>query len=129
MPTSVLQRCASARDDPAPLGGLGCAAPARPAAFQATARGVHGLSRGCATLYGYARMKTLTELSGSLIRTAAAAIAEARRSLPAERAPEAPPVPDTNAQSTPAEPASDAAAAGPAEASAAPEIPPPAPAP
>jgi hypothetical protein len=32
-------------------------------------------------------MKTLTELSGSLIRTAAAAIAEARRSLPREEKP------------------------------------------
>jgi hypothetical protein len=32
-------------------------------------------------------MKTLTELSGSLIRTAAAAVAEARRSLPREETP------------------------------------------
>jgi hypothetical protein len=32
-------------------------------------------------------MKTLTELSGSLIRTAAAAVAEARRSLPREEMP------------------------------------------
>ncbi|MEI7704578.1 MAG: translation initiation factor 2 [Deltaproteobacteria bacterium] len=37
-------------------------------------------------------MKTLTELSGSLVRTAAAAIAEARRSLPREEAPVTPAV-------------------------------------
>jgi hypothetical protein len=47
------------------------------------------------SVYGYALMKTLTELSGSLIRVAAAAVAEAKRSLPAEEkpattAPEAP---------------------------------------
>jgi hypothetical protein len=35
-------------------------------------------------------MKTLTELSGSLVRTAAAAVAEARRSLPREEAPVTP---------------------------------------
>ena len=71
-------------------------------------------------------MKTLTELSGSLIRTAAAAVAEARRSLPREETPvtpavvvampapaeaEAPPSAETAAeQSPPAE-----AAAAPAE--------------
>lgn len=37
-------------------------------------------------------MKTLTELSGSLVRTAAAAVAEARRSLPSEEAPVTPAV-------------------------------------
>jgi hypothetical protein len=37
-------------------------------------------------------MKTLTELSGTLIRTAAAAVAEARRSLPREEAPVTPAV-------------------------------------
>ena len=37
-------------------------------------------------------MKTLTELSGSLVRTAAAAVAEARRSLPREEAPVTPAV-------------------------------------
>lgn len=37
-------------------------------------------------------MKTLTELSGSLIRTAAAAVAEARRSLPREETPVTPAV-------------------------------------
>jgi hypothetical protein len=37
-------------------------------------------------------MKTLTELSGSLIRVAAAAIADARRSLPSEEEPAARPV-------------------------------------
>jgi hypothetical protein len=37
-------------------------------------------------------MKTLTELSGSLVRTAAAAVAEARRSLPREETPVTPAV-------------------------------------
>jgi hypothetical protein len=38
-------------------------------------------------VYGYAAMKTLTELSGTLIRTAAAAIAEVRRTLPKDEKP------------------------------------------
>jgi len=63
-------------------------------------------------------MKTLTELSGSLIRTAAAAVAEARRSLPREETPvtvavvvertppsEAP----AEAEAAPVEPAAEAA--------------------
>ena len=41
-------------------------------------------------MYGYALMKTLTELSGSLIRVAAAAVAEAKRSLPSEEQPAVP---------------------------------------
>jgi translation initiation factor IF-2 len=60
---------------------------ARPASVRAG----HGrVFRGAgAPVYGYPRMKTLTELSGTLVRTAAAALAEARRSLPKEeRAPE-----------------------------------------
>jgi hypothetical protein len=63
-------------------------------------------------------MKTLTELSGSLIRTAAAAVAEARRSLPREETPvtvavvveKAPPA------EAPAEAEAAAEAAAPAEA-------------
>jgi hypothetical protein len=43
------------------------------------------------TVYGM-HMKTLTELSGSLVRTAAAAVAEARRSLPREETPVTPAV-------------------------------------
>ena len=64
------------------------------------------------TVYGYALMKTLTELSGSLIRVAAAAVAEAKRSLPAEEkpaatAPEAP----APAEAEGASPAAESAAA------------------
>jgi hypothetical protein len=50
-------------------------------------------------------MKTLTELSGSLVRTAAAAVAEARRSLPREEAPVTPAVvvsPPAEAEAPPA---------------------------
>src|SRR5512133_1027998 len=60
-------------------------------------------------------MKTLTELNGTLIRTAAAAIAEAKRSLPREEPPAAPePVQPTEAPAAAeapavAEPAADAA--------------------
>ena len=61
-------------------------------------------------------MKTLTELSGSLIRTAAAAVAEARRSLPREETPVTPAV--VVAMPPPAE------ASSPAEAVAAPAEPP-----
>ena len=43
-------------------------------------------------------MKTLTELSGSVIRQAAAAIAEARRSLPSDEKPVSPAVPEAPAQ-------------------------------
>ncbi|HEX9401328.1 MAG TPA: translation initiation factor 2 [Anaeromyxobacter sp.] len=59
-------------------------------------------------------MKTLTELSGTLIRMAAAAVAEARGSLPAEKtpAPEAPAQPEAQ----PEPPAEAAAAEAPAEA-------------
>lgn len=67
-------------------------------------------------------MKTLTELNGTLIRKAAAAIAEARKSLPKE-APPAPPVAEAAAE---AAPAADGAEAAPAEA-AAPEAAPAAP--
>src|SRR5512133_3207637 len=57
-------------------------------------------------------MKTLTELNGTLIRTAAAAIAEAKRSLPREEPPAAPePVQPTEAPAAP-----DAAVAAPAAA-------------
>jgi hypothetical protein len=61
-------------------------------------------------------MKTLTELSGSLVRTAAAAVAEARRSLPREEAPVTPavvvvPPPEVTAASeTPAEAPAEAPA-------------------
>ncbi len=62
-------------------------------------------------------MKTLTELSGTLIRTAAAAIADARRSLPRDEKP----VAVLPAEAPPA-PAPDAASAGPtAEAADAPK--------
>ena len=73
-------------------------------------------------------MKTLTELSGSLIRTAAAAVAEARRSLPREETPVTPAVvvampPPTKAEAPPPpEPAAEASS--PAEAVAAPAEPP-----
>ena len=73
-------------------------------------------------------MKTLTELSGSLIRTAAAAVAEARRSLPREETPVTPAVvvampPPAEAEAAPpAEPAAEASP--PAEAAAAPAEPP-----
>lgn len=52
-------------------------------------------------------MKTLTELSGSLVRTAAAAVAEARRSLPREETPVTPAVVVTPPPA--AEPAPEAA--------------------
>src|SRR6266496_5884495 len=55
-------------------------------------------------------VKTLTELSGSVIRVAAAAIAEARRSLPSEQKPAEPAVP---APAPAPAPAQDAAAPGP----------------
>ncbi len=66
------------------------------------------------TVYGM-HMKTLTELSGSLVRTAAAAVAEARRSLPREETPVTPavvvaPAPEEGA---PAEAPADAAPASP----------------
>lgn len=47
-------------------------------------------------------MKTLTEISGSVIRTAAAAVAEARRSLPREEKPAAPVVAEAAPQPDPA---------------------------
>ena len=57
-------------------------------------------------------MKTLTELNGTLIRTAAAAIAEAKRSLPREEPPAAPePVQPTEAPAAP-DAAVEAPAAG-----------------
>jgi translation initiation factor IF-2 len=52
-------------------------------------------------------MKTLTELSGSLVRTAAAAVAEARRSLPRDEAPVTPAVvvaPPATEEAVPASP-------------------------
>ncbi len=57
-------------------------------------------------------MKTLTELSGSLVRTAAAAVAEARRSLPREETPVTPAVVVElpKAPEAAAEPAPEAAA-------------------
>ena len=73
-------------------------------------------------------MKTLTELSGSLIRTAAAAVAEARRSLPREETPvtpavvvampapaeaEAPPPAETAAEPSPPAEVAETAPAGP----------------
>jgi hypothetical protein len=65
-------------------------------------------------VYGYRAMKTLTELSGTLIRMASAAIEAARRSLPAEPAPAAPPAPPAEV-AAPAEgeaaPAAEASAA------------------
>ncbi len=87
-------------------------------------------------------MKTLTELSGSLVRTAAAAVAEARRSLPRDEAPVTPAVvvaPPANDEAVPASPdapsegaaeaAAPVAAELPAEGSAPAEAAPPAPAP
>ncbi len=56
-------------------------------------------------------MKTLTELSGSVIRLAAAAIAEARRSLPSEEKPAAPAASDPPAGAA-GEATGDAPAAG-----------------
>ena len=59
-------------------------------------------------------MKTLTELSGSLVRTAAAAVAEARRSLPREETPVTPAVvvaPPPEAEASPASPEAVAEAA------------------
>ena len=64
-------------------------------------------------------MKTLTELSGSLIRTAAAAVAEARRSLPRDEAPVTPAVlvsPPVEATQPAAEPSAPAEVAEPATA-------------
>jgi hypothetical protein len=64
-------------------------------------------------------MKTLTELSGSLIRTAAAAVAEARRSLPRDEAPVTPAVlvsPPVEATEPAAEASATAEVAGPATA-------------
>jgi translation initiation factor IF-2 len=63
-------------------------------------------------------MKTLTELNGTLIRKAAAAIAEAKKSLPKE-APPAPPAAEAapaaeGAEAAPAEAAAPAPAAAPA---------------
>lgn len=61
-------------------------------------------------------MKTLTEISGTLVRSAAAAIAEARRSLPREETPVTPAVVVGEAPAEGAEPAADApAVAAPAE--------------
>jgi translation initiation factor IF-2 len=67
-------------------------------------------------------MKTLTELSGSLVRTAAAAVAEARRSLPREETPVTPavvvaPAPEPEAVPASPEAAPEAAAEPAAEAS------------
>ncbi len=67
-----------------------------------------------------AAMKTLTELSGIVVRKAAAAIAEARRSLPREEAPAAPAAPPAGA---PPDATPDAAAPA-AEAAPAPKGPP-----
>ncbi len=64
-------------------------------------------------------MKTLTELSGTLVRTAAAAVAEARRSLPREETPVTPAVvvasapAETAAPDAPADALADAPAASP----------------
>jgi translation initiation factor IF-2 len=55
-------------------------------------------------------MKTISELSGTVIRMAAAAIAEARRSLPAEEPPaDAPPPAAPEAAASPADAAAEAA--------------------
>lgn len=78
-------------------------------------------------MYGYATMKTLTELSGTLIRAAAKAIAEARRALPEEQPAEAAPAPAPEAAPVPEatpEGAAPEQAAAPAEAT--PENPAPA---
>lgn len=72
------------------------------------------------TVYGYALMKTLTELSGSLIRVAAAAVAEAKRSLPAEEKP-VDPAPEVPAPA-PAEPGAEGASPA-ADSAVAPEAP------
>jgi len=69
-------------------------------------------------------MKTLTELSGSLVRTAAAAVAEARRSLPREETPVTPAVvvaPPPEAEAVPASPEAAPEAVAAAEPAAAPE--------
>lgn len=66
-------------------------------------------------------MKTLTELSGTLIRTAAAAIADARRTLPKDEKPAATPTPEASQA-----PAPDASAAPIAEAAASESTPAPA---
>jgi len=69
-------------------------------------------------------MKTLTELSGSLVRTAAAAVAEARRSLPREETPVTPAVvvaPPPEAEAVPASPEATPEAVAAAEPAAAPE--------
>ncbi len=68
-------------------------------------------------MYGYSPMKTLTELSGSLIRVAAAAIAEAKRSLPKDEQRPGSPVVDAPAQDQPVVSA-DAAVEAPAPAEA-----------
>jgi hypothetical protein len=71
-------------------------------------------------------MKTLTELSGTLVRKAAAAIAEAKRSLPTPEAPPAAetPAPDAPAPEAPAEAADAGAATATPPAAAAPASPP-----
>src|SRR5512136_960042 len=59
-------------------------------------------------------MKTLTELSGSLVRKAAAAVAEARRSLPRDETPVTPAVvvsPPAPSEAAPVEAATTEAAA------------------
>jgi len=67
-------------------------------------------------------MKTLTELSGSLIRVAAAAIAEAKRSLPADEKPAEPSVVEAPAEA-PAQEAPAASGDAAVEASASTEAP------
>lgn len=62
-------------------------------------------------------MKTLTEISGSVIRVAAAAVAEARRRLPREEQPATPadaPAPDAGADASSASAAPDAPSTPPA---------------
>jgi hypothetical protein len=66
-------------------------------------------------------MKTLTELGGSLIRTAAAAIAEARRSLPREERPAEPPATEAAPRAAEAAPPAEVPRA--VEASEAAEVP------
>ena len=71
-------------------------------------------------------MKTLTELSGSLVRTAAAAVAEARRSLPRDEAPVTPAVvvaPPATDEAVPAAPDAPSEAADEAAPPVAPEQP------
>jgi hypothetical protein len=63
-------------------------------------------------------MKTISELSGTVIRMAAAAIAEARRSLPAEEPPAPAPAAPSEPESVPAEAGTDAAPSGDAPAAA-----------